>query len=194
MSLGCGNPMAIAELKAGESVLDLGSGSGLDCFLAANQVGETGRVVGLDMTDSMLELAARNLKKVGATNVEFQRGEMESMPLPDDQFDVIISNCVINLSPDKDAVFAESYRVLKPGGRVRVSDIVWTRTPTEAERSDLASWAGCIAGALEIDEAKEKLASAGFVDIDITKSGEVNKGGWVSASISATKPQATGCC
>jgi len=194
LSLGCGNPMAIAELKPGEAVLDLGSGSGLDCFLAAQQVGGTGKVVGLDMTDSMLELAARNLKKVGATNVTFQKGEMESMPLPDNEFDVIISNCVINLSPDKDAVFAESFRVLKPGGRVRVSDIVWTRTPSEAERSDLASWAGCIAGALEIDEAREKLEAAGFVDIDLTKSGEVNKGGWVSASISATKPAATGCC
>ena len=193
MSLGCGNPMAIAELKAGEAVLDLGSGSGLDCFLAAQQVGESGRVVGLDMTDSMLELAARNLEKVGAKNVEFTKGEMESMPLPDNEFDVIISNCVINLSPDKDAVFRESNRVLKVGGRMRVSDIVWTRTPTEEETSDLASWAGCIAGALEISDVKAKLSSAGFTDIkiDITKQGESQ--GWASADISATKAIAT-CC
>lgn len=193
MSLGCGNPMAIAELKPGEAVLDLGSGSGLDCFLAANQVSETGRVVGLDMTDSMLELAARNLKKVGATNVEFTKGEMESMPLPDDQFDVIISNCVINLSPDKDAVFRESARVLKPGGRMRVSDIVWTRTPTAEETSDLASWAGCVAGALEIRDVEAKLSSAGFTDIkiEVTKQGESK--GWASADISAFKPAAA-CC
>ena len=193
MSLGCGNPMAIAELRPGEAVLDLGSGSGLDCFLAAQQVGETGSVVGLDMTDSMLELAARNLEKVGAKNVEFTKGEMESMPLPDDQFDVIISNCVINLSPDKDAVFRESARVLKPGGRMRVSDIVWTRTPTAEETSDLASWAGCIAGALEISEVEAKLSAAGFTDIkiEVTKQGESN--GWASADISAFKPAAS-CC
>ena len=193
MSLGCGNPMAIAELRAGEAVLDLGSGSGLDCFLAAQQVGESGRVVGLDMTDSMLELAARNLKKVGATNVEFTKGEMESMPLPDDEFDVIISNCVINLSPDKDAVFRESARVLKPGGRMRVSDIVWTRAPTEQETSDLASWAGCIAGALEIKEVESKLKTAGFTEIkiEVTQQGENN--GWASADISAVKPTSS-CC
>ena len=193
MSLGCGNPMAIAELKAGEAVLDLGSGSGLDCFLAANQVGESGSVVGLDMTDSMLELAARNLKKVGATNVEFTKGEMESMPLPDDQFDVIISNCVINLSPDKDAVFRESARVLKPGGRMRVSDIVWTRTPTAKERESLVEWAGCIAGALEIKEVESKLTEAGFTDIkiEVTKQSESN--GWASADISAFKAAAS-CC
>ena len=151
LSLGCGNPTAIAELRPGEAVLDLGSGSGLDCFLAAQAVGAQGRVVGLDMTDDMLELARRNLAKVGATNVEFHKGEMESMPLPDATFDVIISNCVINLSPDKDAVFGESFRVLKPGGRMRVSDIVWTREPTGDERSDLASWAGCVAGALQVE-------------------------------------------
>ncbi len=193
MSLGCGNPMAIAELRPGEAVLDLGSGSGLDCFLAAQQVGETGKVVGLDMTDSMLELAARNLDKVGATNVEFTKGEMESMPLPDAQFDVIISNCVINLSPDKDAVFRESARVLKPGGRMSVSDIVWTRTPTEQETADLASWAGCIAGALEISDVKAKLNAAGFTDIkiEVTEQGENN--GWASADISATKAAAS-CC
>ncbi|MCH8065178.1 MAG: arsenite methyltransferase [Chloroflexi bacterium] len=194
LSLGCGNPTAIAELTPGESVLDLGSGSGLDCFLAAQQVGPQGRVAGLDMTDDMLELARRNLAKVGAENVEFHKGEMESMPLPDDTFDVIISNCVINLSPDKDAVFRESMRVLKPGGRMRVSDIVWTRTPTAAERDDLASWAGCIAGALEIDECKSKLEAAGFTDIQIQIPGKVDDKGWASADISARKPGATGCC
>jgi SAM-dependent methyltransferase len=193
LSLGCGNPTAIAELHPGEAVLDLGSGSGLDCFLAAQQVGAAGRVVGLDMTDDMLELARRNLAKVGATNVSFQQGEMESMPLPDATFDVIISNCVINLSPDKDAVFAESFRVLKPGGRVRVSDIVWTRTPNEAERQDLSSWAGCIAGALHVDDYVAKLRDAGFADIRTELAGDPDKRGWASAYISATKP-AGGCC
>jgi SAM-dependent methyltransferase len=193
MSLGCGNPTAIAELNPGEAVLDLGSGSGLDCFLAARQVGPTGRVVGLDMTDDMLELARRNLAKVGATNVSFQKGEMESMPLPDATFDVIISNCVINLSPDKDAVFRESFRVLKPGGRVRVSDIVWTRTPTESERQDLSSWAGCIAGALHVDEYVAKLREANFADVTTELAGDPDKRGWASAYISAVKP-AGGCC
>ena len=174
LSLGCGNPTAIAELTPGESVLDLGSGSGLDCFLAAQQVGPQGRVAGLDMTDDMLELARRNLAKVGAENVEFHKGEMESMPLPDDEFDVIISNCVINLSPDKNAVFRESARVLKPGGRMRVSDIVWTRTPTEQETSDLASWAGCVAGALEIKEVESKLKAAGFTDIEFNPKRSIN--------------------
>ena len=196
LSLGCGNPTAIAELTPGESALDLGSGSGLDCFLVAQQVGPEGRVVGLDMSDDMLELARRNLAKVGAKNVEFQKGEMESMPLPDATFDVIISNCVINLSPDKDAVFRESYRVLKPGGRMRVSDIVWTRTPTVAERDDLAKWAGCIAGALEIDECAAKLKAAGFVDVNINVVNKAEDKGWASADITARKPAAapTTCC
>jgi ubiquinone/menaquinone biosynthesis C-methylase UbiE len=198
LSLGCGNPTAIAELRPGDAVLDLGSGSGLDCFLAAQQVGAEGRVVGLDMTDSMLELAQRNLAKVGATNVEFQKGEMESMPLPDGAFDVIISNCVINLSPDKDAVFRESFRVLKPGGRVRVSDIVWLRAPTAAEQNDLASWAGCVAGALEVDDYVGKLRAAGFADIETKLARDPDKRGFASAYISATKPAqepvATACC
>ncbi len=188
LSLGCGNPAAIAELRAGEAVLDLGSGSGLDCFLAAKQVGAKGRVVGLDMNDDMLELARRNTAKVGLTNVVFDKGEMESMPLPDDAFDVIISNCVINLSPDKDAVFRESLRVLKPGGRLRVSDIVWTRTPTEAEQSDLASWAGCIAGALTVDEYVSKLEGAGFVDVETRLKEEPGERGWTSAYVIARKP------
>jgi arsenite methyltransferase len=193
LSLGCGNPTAIAELRPGEAVLDLGSGSGLDCFLAAQAVGVEGRVVGLDMTDDMLELAQRNLAKVGAKNVEFHKGEMESMPLPDGTFDVIVSNCVINLSPDKDAVFRESHRVLKPGGRMRVSDIVWTREPTAEERSDLASWAGCVAGALQVEEYVGKLRAAGFSEIDTKLSGEPDKRGWASAYITATKAS-TGCC
>ncbi len=194
LSLGCGNPTAIAELRAGEAVLDLGSGSGLDCFLAAQQVGAQGRVVGLDMTDEMLALAQRNLAKVGATNVEFRKGEMESMPLPDATFDVIISNCVINLSPDKNAVFRESHRVLKPGGRMRVSDIVWTRQPTEAESTDLASWAGCVAGALQIEEYTSKLRDAGFGDIEVQLTNKAEDRGWASANITARKAEARGCC
>jgi arsenite methyltransferase len=194
LSLGCGNPTAIAELRPGETVLDLGSGSGLDCFLAAQQVGPQGRVVGLDMTDDMLALAQRNLAKVGAANVEFHKGEMESMPLPSDTFDVIISNCVINLSPDKDAVFGESFRVLKLGGRMRVSDIVWTRPPTDAERENLASWAGCIAGALEIDEYVSKLCAAGFANIDVQLANQAEDRGWASAYITARKAEAKGCC
>jgi SAM-dependent methyltransferase len=194
MSLGCGNPTAIAELRAGESVLDLGSGSGLDCFLVAQQVGPTGNVVGLDMSDDMLALAGRNLAKVGATNVEFHKGEMESMPLPDGTFDVIISNCVINLSPDKDAVLRESHRVLKPGGRVCVSDIVWTRKPTEEEQSNLESWAGCVAGALEVSEYVDKLRSAGFANVDVQLANTAEDRSWASAYISATKPAAPGCC
>jgi SAM-dependent methyltransferase len=170
-------------------VLDLGSGSGLDCFLAAQQVGPTGRAIGIDMTDDMLELARRNLAKVGAKNVEFRKGEMEAMPVTDSEVDVIISNCVINLSPDKDAVFRESFRVLKTGGRLRVSDIVWTREPTDAERSDLASWAGCVAGALHVDEYVAKLERAGFADIETKLAGEPSKKGWASAYISAVKPE-----
>ena len=192
LSLGCGNPSAIAELQPGEAVLDLGSGGGLDCFLVAEQVGPQGRVVGLDMSDDMLELARRNLAKVGASNVEFRKGEMESMPLDNSEVDVIISNCVINLSPDKDAVFRESFRVLRPGGRMRVSDIVWTRTPTEAEQNDLASWAGCVAGALKVDEYVAKLEAAGFTDVSTELKKDPEDRGFASAYISALKPNA--CC
>lgn len=194
LSLGCGNPTAIAELRSGEAVLDLGSGSGLDCFLAAQHVGPEGRAVGVDMSDDMLALARRNLAKVGAKNVEFHKGEMESMPLPDTAFDVIISNCVINLSPDKDAVFREAFRVLKQGGRLRVSDIVWTREPSAKERSDLASWAGCIAGALHVEEYVAKLESAGFSDIDVQLAGQQEGAGWASAYVTATRPQLLSCC
>jgi arsenite methyltransferase len=167
LSLGCGNPTAIAELRAGEAVLDLGSGSGLDCFLSAQKVGPQGKAVGLDMNDDMLELARRNLAKVAADNVEFHKGEMEAMPFPDATFDVIISNCVINLSPDKDAVFRESLRVLKPGGRLSVSDMVWKRPPTEAERNNTEAWAGCVAGALLVDEYVSKLKEAGFSEVTV---------------------------
>jgi SAM-dependent methyltransferase len=194
LSLGCGNPTAIAELRRGEAVLDLGSGSGLDCFLAAQQVGAGGRVVGLDMSDDMLALARRNLAKVGATNVEFHKGEMEAMPLPDAAFDAIISNCVINLSPDKDAVLRESFRVLKPGGRIRVSDIVWLRAPSAEEQDNLESWAGCVAGALQIDEYVAKLAAAGFTDVNVKPVGESHERGWASAYINATKPDAKSSC
>ncbi len=187
LSLGCGNPIALAELCAGETVLDLGSGAGLDCFLSAQRVGPTGWVIGVDMTPEMLELARRNLAKVGATNVEFRAGEIEALPVDSGSVDVIISNCVINLSPDKDAVFREAYRVLKPGGRFRVSDIVWVREPTPEEQSDLASWAGCVAGALTVSAFAEKLRAAGFERIRIDH-GDDDGRGWTSAYIAADKP------
>jgi SAM-dependent methyltransferase len=171
-SLGCGNPTAIAGLREGEAVLDLGSGGGLDCFLAAKKVGPSGRVVGLDMSADMIQLARRNARRVGAENVQFRLGEMEEMPFPDGSFDVIISNCVINLSPDKDAVLRECYRVLKPGGRLRVSDIVWTREPEEKERSDLASWTACVAGALTEADYASKLRAAGFREVRVEQKGD----------------------
>jgi len=187
-SLGCGNPTAIAGLEEGEHVLDLGSGGGLDCFLAAQKVGPSGKAVGLDMTPDMLDLARRNARKVGLSNVEFHQGEMEKMPLPDAAFDVIISNCVINLSPDKDAVFRESFRVLKPGGRFRVSDIVWLRAPTEKERSDMESWAGCIAGALLAQDYVAKLSAAGFSEVRARLGDDGGSRGFTSAYIEAEKP------
>ena len=187
-SLGCGNPTAIAGLKEGEHVLDLGSGGGLDCFLAAQKVGPKGKAVGLDMTPDMVELARRNAAKVGLSNVEFHQGEMEKMPFPDASFDVIISNCVINLSPNKEAVFRESFRVLKPGGRFRVSDIVWVRTPTEKERSDLESWAGCIAGALMVGEYVAKLSAAGFSDVRTRLGDDGGDRGFTSAYVEAERP------
>lgn len=187
LSLGCGNPIALAELREGETVLDLGSGAGLDCFLAAQRVGPTGRVIGVDMTPEMLDLARRNLAKVGATNVEFRAGEIEALPVESGSVDVIISNCVINLSPDKDAVLREAYRVLRPGGRFRVSDIVWVREPTAEEQSDLASWTGCVAGALTVNAFAEKLRAAGFENVRI-EHGPDDGRGWTSALIAATKP------
>lgn len=166
-SLGCGNPVAIADLKEGETVLDLGSGGGIDVLLSARRVGPQGKAYGLDMTDEMLDLARKNAAKAGVKNVEFLRGEMENIPLPGNTADVIISNCVVNLSPDKDAVLGEAYRVLKPGGRFAVADIVTRgQMPGELQRS-LELWAGCIAGALEENDYRAKLAAAGFDDIEI---------------------------
>jgi arsenite methyltransferase len=166
-SLGCGNPTALASIRPGETVLDLGSGGGMDVLLSAQRVGPDGKVYGLDMTDEMLALARDNQSKAGVTNVEFLRGEIEQIPLPDESVDVIISNCVINLSPDKDAVLAESFRVLKPGGRFAVSDVV-VRGEIPAEiRHSLELWCGCVAGALTEGDYVAKLARAGFDNISI---------------------------
>ena len=167
-SAGCGNPTAIASLQPGEVVLDLGSGGGIDCFLAAKKVGPTGKVIGLDMTPKMIKLARRNAEKVGATNVDFRYGEMEEMPLPDASVDVIISNCVINLSPDKDAVFAEAFRVLKPGGRLSVSDIVTNGELPEVVRGSVEAWTGCLAGALDEKAYVGKMRAAGLTDVTVT--------------------------
>ena len=167
VSLGCGNPTAIAAFQPGEVVLDLGSGGGIDCFIAAGRVGPEGRVIGLDMTPDMIKLARRNAKKVGLKNVEFRYGEMEDIPLPDASVDVIISNCVINLSPDKDAVFGEAFRVLRPGGRMTVSDIVIDGDLPRSIRSRLDAWAGCIAGALDESVYLDKIQAAGFKEVKV---------------------------
>ena len=213
-SLGCGNPTALAELKPGETVLDLGSGGGIDVILSARRVGPTGKAYGLDMTDEMLALAEENKRKSGLTNVEFLRGEIESIPLPDNTVDVIISNCVINLSGDKDRVLREAFRVLKPGGRFAVSDVVVRGEVPAAIRKSMELWVGCIAGALSEDDYRNKLATAGFtgIDVEVTRvygaedartflasegldgdavAKEVD-GKFVSAFIRATKPAS--CC
>jgi arsenite methyltransferase len=166
-SLGCGNPLAIAGLEPGEVVLDLGSGGGIDCFLAARKVGPEGRVIGLDMTPDMIKLARRNARKLGVTNVNFRFGEMEDMPLAGESVDVIISNCVVNLSPDKDAVFGEAYRVLRPGGRLSISDIVVGGELPQFIRSRLDAWAGCIAGALDESVYLAKIRAAGFERVEV---------------------------
>ncbi len=167
-SLGCGNPTALAELKPGEVVLDLGSGGGIDVLLSARRVGPAGKAYGLDMTDEMLALARDNQAKSGLTNVEFLRGEIEHIPLPDNSVDVIISNCVINLSADKDRVLAEAFRVLKPGGRFAVSDVVVRGTGIpEVVRRNMELWVGCVAGALEENEYRQKLAAAGFESVTV---------------------------
>jgi arsenite methyltransferase len=166
-SLGCGNPTALAELKPGETVLDLGSGGGIDVLLSARRVGPSGKAYGLDMTDEMLALARENQHKAGIQNVEFLKGDIENIPLPDNTADVIISNCVINLSGDKDAVLQEAFRVLKPGGRLAVSDIVVQGEVPTAIRRSVESWIGCIAGALEESEYRTKLAAAGFEAIEV---------------------------
>src|SRR5271155_5452762 len=166
-SLGCGNPTALAKLNAGETVLDLGSGGGIDVLLSARRVGPTGKAFGLDMTDEMLALANENKKKAGVDNVEFLKGEIEHIPLPADSVDVIISNCVINLSADKDQVLREALRVLKPGGRFAVSDVVTRGEMPPQIRQSVLLWVGCVAGALEENEYRTKLASAGFENIEI---------------------------
>lgn len=167
LGLGCGNPQAIADLKPGETVLDLGSGAGFDCFLAARRVGETGRVIGVDMTPEMVSLARQNAKKGGYANVEFRLGEIEHLPVADQSVDVIISNCVINLSPEKEQVFREAFRVLRPGGRLAITDMVSASPLPPEMQSDLALYAGCIAGAAAVDELKAMLIRAGFSQIVI---------------------------
>ena len=216
VSLGCGNPTALIELKAGETVLDLGSGGGIDVLLSAKRVGPDGKVYGLDMTDDMLALARENQRRAGATNVEFLKGTIEAIPLPDNSVDVIISNCVINLSVDKDAVLREAFRVLKPGGRFAVSDVVIRgEVPAEIRRS-LELWVGCVAGALGEDEYVSKLQAAGFADaavepwrvyqvddaraflaeagVDVDRIAPEVDGKVASAFIRARKPEATTCC
>jgi len=213
-SLGCGNPTALAELKAGETVLDLGSGGGIDVLLSARRVGPTGKAYGLDMTDDMLALARENQKKAGVMNVEFLKGEIENIPLPDNSVDVIISNCVINLSADKSKVLREAFRVLKPGGRFAVSDVVVRGEVPDEIRRSLLLWVGCIAGALNDDEYVAKLTAAGFNSIEIEPTRVYSledartvlsgqgidvdsiapqvEGKFISAFIRATKPAA--CC
>ncbi len=166
-SLGCGNPVAVAELRPGETVLDLGSGGGIDVLLSARRVGPTGHAIGLDMTDDMLALARRNAAEAGVANVEFVKGAIEAMPLPDAAVDVVISNCVINLAADKSAVFREIARVLRPGGRMGVSDVVAEDALSETERAERGSWAACYAGALSFTEYRAGLAAAGMVDVEI---------------------------
>ena len=222
-SLGCGNPTALIELKAGETVLDLGSGGGIDVLLSARRVGPTGKAYGLDMTDDMLALARENQRKAGASNVEFLKGEIEDIPLPDNSVDVVISNCVINLSADKGRVLREAFRVLRPGGRFAVSDVVVRGEVPESVRQSMLLWVGCIAGALEEADYRDKLLSAGFAEVEfeatrvydiedarvfLTEAGmavdaiaPLVEGKFVSAFIRATKPAkamaaccAPGCC
>ncbi len=219
-SLGCGNPTALIQLMEGETVLDLGSGGGIDVLLSAKRVGPTGKAYGLDMTDDMLALARENQRQAGAVNVEFLKGEIENIPLPDDSVDVIISNCVINLSADKRRVLQEAFRVLRPGGRFAVSDVVVDGAVPEEVRRSMLLWVGCIAGALEREDYRAKLTAAGFADVsfETTRSYDIEearvflteagiavdeiapliKGKFQSAFIRATKPIAAccepGCC
>lgn len=200
MGLGCGNPQAIAALKEGEIVLDLGSGGGFDCFLAARKVGDAGHVIGVDMTPEMTTKARANAEKGGYSNVEFRLGEIESLPLADGGVDVIISNCVINLSPDKFRVFSEAYRVLKPGGRLAISDVVAFAEPPEDVRKDMALYTGCMAGASLVSEVEVMLTKAGFMSVRVVPKDESKSfiSDWapgsdisnyvVSAAIEAVKP------
>jgi SAM-dependent methyltransferase len=186
-SLGCGNPTAVADLKDGETVIDLGSGGGIDVFLSAKRVGGSGFVYGLDMTDEMIELARKNQAESGVESVEFLKGHIEDIPLPDSSVDVVISNCVINLSIDKPAVFAEMYRVLKPGGRIGITDVVAEDHLTPGERADRGSYVGCIAGALSFSEYREGLSAIGFNDISVQPTHRVAEE-MHSAIVKATKP------
>lgn len=190
-SLGCGNPIAVADLHEGERVLDLGSGGGIDVLLSARRVGPTGRVFGLDMTDEMLALAQRNIAEAGATNVELLKGHIEALPLPADTIDVVISNCVVNLAADKPAVFREMARVLRPGGRIGITDVVAEDRLTPAERAERGSYVGCIAGALSFSEFKAGLLEAGLVDVSVTPTHAVAEG-MHSAIIKATKRGGSG--
>jgi SAM-dependent methyltransferase len=185
-SLGCGNPTVVADLDPGETVLDLGSGGGIDVLLSAKRVGPTGKVYGLDMTEEMLALAIRNRDEAGATNVEFLRGYIEEVPLPANTVDVVISNCVINLSTDKPRVFAEMHRVLRPGGRIGIADVVADNDLSPAQRAERGTFVGCIAGALSFEEYEDGLRAAGFADISITSTHESTPG-MHSAIIKATK-------
>jgi SAM-dependent methyltransferase len=195
-SLGCGNPFAQAGLQPGETVLDLGSGGGLDCFLAAKQVGESGHVIGVDMTPEMLERARLAASRLGVRNVEFHQGYLESLPVEDASVDVVISNCVINLSPDKPQVFREVFRTLRPGGRVAVSDIVTNGPLPEALQKDMEAWGACVAGALDVSEYTTGLSEAGFTDVKVQPKGDASdlieaaglKGKIFSAAITARKP------
>jgi arsenite methyltransferase len=190
VSLGCGNPTAVADLSEGQTVLDLGSGGGIDVLLSAQRVGDTGFAYGLDMTDEMLDLAKKNAAEAGVTNVEFLKGYIEDIPLADSSVDVVISNCVINLSTDKSAVFDEIHRVLRPGGRIGISDIVAEDSLSMEERAERGSWVGCIAGALSYSEYHELLAGAGFSDISLTTSHQATDG-MDSVIIKAQKPTGT---
>jgi arsenite methyltransferase len=208
LGLGCGNPTAIASLRAGETVLDLGAGGGFDCFIAAHQVGPTGKVIGVDMTADMVARARANARKVNATNVEFRLGEIEHLPVADATVDAILSNCVINLSPDKPQVFREAFRVLRAGGRLAISDVVATGPIPVELQNQAAALAGCISGAAPLDDVRTMLAAAGFVNVQVTispRSAEV-VGSWLpgiekfvaSATIAARKPggeiDAATCC
>jgi SAM-dependent methyltransferase len=186
-SLGCGNPTAVAELHEGETVLDLGSGGGIDVLLSAKRVGASGRAYGLDMTEEMLSLARQNAAEAGATNVEFLKGQIEAIPLPAETVDVVISNCVVNLSTDKAAVFAETFRVLKPGGRIGITDVVAEDHLSAEERAERGAWVGCIAGALTRAEYEAGLAAAGFAGISVSFTHQVGDG-LQSAIIKATRP------
>ncbi len=191
VTFGCGNPVALASMQPGETVLDLGSGAGLDCFLAAEQVGQEGAVIGVDFTQDMIDKANENAAKLGLANVNFKHGDIEVLPLEDSTVDVIISNCVINLAPDKDAVFREAFRVLRPGGRLMVSDIVLTRPASEAEMQDMALLTGCVSGSLPDTEYADTVRRAGFADVTVETAPQEEETAegqfWYSASISGVK-------